>query len=137
MLNAISRLLPAMPGLLTLLPNLLRRRKRDALLSAAVSWPAIRAKLLKSAVVPKDPLVEDGTAFQESQVESAFYFTLSGSYFGGHLRTPPVSDSEGHRLLRQLPEDTEVNVRYNPANPDQTATLPADNPGFPAPIWPG
>ena len=137
MLNAISRLLPAMPGLLTLLPNLLRRRKRDALLSAAVSWPTITAKLLKSAVVPKAPLAEEGTAFQESQVESAFYFTLSGYYFGGHLRTPPVSDSEGHRLLRQLPEDTEVNLRYNPTTPDQTATLPADNPGFPAPIWPG
>ncbi len=126
-----------MPGLLTLLPNLLRRRKRNALLSAAVSWPAIPARLLKSTVVPKDPLAEEGTAFQESQVESAFFFTLSGSYFGGHLRTTPLSDSEGHRLLRELPEDTEVTVRYNPENPDQTATLPTDNPGFPAPIWPG
>ena len=126
-----------MPGLLTLLPNLLRRRKRDALLSAATSWPATTARLLKSTVVPKDPLAKEGTAFQEAQVESAFYFTLSGSYFGGHLRTMPLSDSEGHRLLRQLPEDTEVTVRYNPENPDQTVTLPADNPGFPAPLWPG
>ena len=126
-----------MPGLLTLLPNLLRRRKREALLSAAAGWPAISARLLKSTVVPRDPVAEEGTAFQESQVESAFYFTLSGSYFGGHLRTRPLSDSEGHRLLRQLPEDTPVTIRYNPANPDQSATLAADNPEFPAPIWPG
>ncbi len=125
-----------MAGLLTLLPNLLRRRKRDALLGAAAAWPTLPAKLLKSTVVSKDPLAEGDTAFQDSQVESAFYFTFSGSYFGGHLRTTPVSDSEGHRLLRQLPEDTEVTIRYNPANPDQTVTLPADNPNFPAPIWP-
>ena len=126
-----------MAGLLTLLPNQLRRRKRDALLGAAAGWPTASARLLKSAVVAKDPLAEDGTAFQESQVEAAFYFTLAGSYFGGHLRTTPVSDSEAHRLLRHLPEDTEVMVRYNPENPDRTATLPGDNPGFPAPIWPG
>ncbi len=126
-----------MPGLLTLLANLLRRHKREALISAAASWPTITARLLKSAIVPKDPLAEERTAFQESQVEAAFYFTLNGSYFGGHLRTTPLSDSEGHRLLRQLPEDTEVTVRYNPENADQTATLPADNPGFPAPIWAG
>ena len=125
-----------MAGLLTLLPNLVRRRKREALLRAAASWPTIQARLLKSTVVPKDPLAEEGTAFQESQVESAFYFTISGSYFGGHLRSTPLSDSEGHRLLRQLPEDTEVTIRYNPDNPDQTVTLPADNPGFPAAIWP-
>lgn len=126
-----------MTGLLTLLPNLLRRRKREALLSAAAAWPTISAKLLKSSVVPKHPLAEKGIAFQESQVESAFYFTLNGSYFGGHLRTTPLSDSEGHRLLHQLPEDAEVTVRYNPADPDQTAALPTDNPTFPAPIWPG
>ena len=48
-----------------------------------------------------------------------------------------MSDSEANRALKLVPEDTEVQVRYNPANPDQAATLPTDNPAFPLAIWPG
>ena len=125
-----------MAALVSWLPNLLRRRKRDALLAAAAAWPTTTAKLLKSAVVPKDVLAEGGTAVQDSQVESAFYFTLPEGYFGGHLRSTPVSDSEGFRMLRALPEDLEVRVRYNPANPDQAVALPEDNREFPITLWP-
>jgi hypothetical protein len=125
-----------MAAFLSWLPTLLRRLKRDALLAAAASWPTTTAKLLKSTVVAKDLLAEGGTAFQESQVESQFYFTLPAGYFGGHLRSTPVSDSEGHRLLRALPEDLEVTVRYNPANPDQTVALAEDNRAFPVTLWP-
>jgi hypothetical protein len=121
-------------------PLLLRRRKRDAMLQQAAAWPVIEAKLLKSIVLEKDPLAEGGTTFQDRQIESAFYFTLpqreGGSYFGGHLRSVPLSDSEAHRMLRQLPEDMPVRVRYNPDNPDQNVTLPVDNPQFPTGIWP-
>jgi len=92
--------------------------------------------MLKSVVVARDPLADGGTTFQDSQVESAFFFVLNGSYFGGHLRSTPVSDSEGFRMLRAVPEDLAVRVRYNPANPDETLTMPADNPDFPFTIWP-
>ena len=106
--------------------NLLRRRKHNALLAQAATWPTAAAKLLAGKIVSRDPLAEGGTSFQDSQVESPYFFTVNGSYFGGHLRGVPMSDSEAHRALKLLPEDMEVTVRYNPANPDQTATLPDD-----------
>src|SRR5580704_10525821 len=114
-----------MAALVNWLPLLLRRRKREQSLAQAAAWPTTTAKLLKSIVIEKDPLAEGGTAFQDRQIESAFYFTLNGSYYGGHL------------LSRQLLEDTPVIVRYNPANPDETHTFAADNEGsFPITIWP-
>lgn len=129
-----------MPGLFTPISNILRRRKREALLREAANWPVTTAKLLKSSVEEKDSLALGGNAFQDRQVESAFYFTLenhpSGSYFGGHLRSAPLSDSEAHRACRALPEDTPVQVRYNPQDPDQALALPADNPTFPITLWP-
>ena len=126
-----------MAALLNWLPLLLRRRKREQALAQAAQWPKVTAKLLKSTVIEKDPLAEGGTAFQDRQIESAFYFTLAGSYYGGHVRSTPLSDSEAHRMLRQLPEDTPVTVRYNPANPDQTVTLAEDNRGkLPIEVWP-
>ena len=130
-----------MAALLNWIPTLLRRRRRDALLAEAAAWPVITARLLKSTVVDRDPLADGGTAVQDRQIEAAFYFTLTGhaagSYFGGHLRGVAMSDSEAHRKLRDLSEDTEVRVRHNPANPDQAITLPGDNPDFPIAIWPG
>lgn len=120
-----------MAALVSWLPNLLRRRRRDALLAAAAGWPIVGAKLLKSVVVARDPLAEDGTAFQEQQVESGFYFTLPAGYFGGHLRTVPLSDSEAHRLLRQLPEDLAVAVRYNPEIPTRPSRCPPTTPTSP------
>lgn len=122
--------------MLNWIPLLLRRRKRAAILTQASTWPMLAARMLASKVVEKDPLAEGGTSFQGSQVESAFYFTLEGSYFGGHLRSGPMSDSEAHRALKLAPEDSQVNVRYNPANPDQAIALPEDNLGFPFSIWP-
>jgi hypothetical protein len=125
-----------MAAFLNWLPLLLRRRKREQSLDVAATWPTITAKLLKSTVLEKDPLAEEGTAFQDRQVESAYFFTLEGSYYGGHLRSVPMADSEAHRALKLAPEDTPVQVRYNPANPDQVHTLPGDNANFPFEIWP-
>ena len=113
-----------------------RQRKRNRELALAADWPIITAKLLSSVVLPKDLGAEGGTAFQDRQIESAFYFTLDGSYYGGHLRSTPLSDTEAHRLIRQLPEDTPIQVRYNPANPDQNHTFATDNEGtLPVAIW--
>jgi len=132
------------------LVKLVRRPQREKALQQAATWPGITAKLLGSKVVPKDLLAEEGTAFQTVQIESTFYFTLAGSenaatsengdeigYYGGHLRSLPLSDSEAHRLLSHIPEDTPVRVRYNPADPNQTHTLASDNPNaLPFEIWP-
>ncbi len=117
--------------------RIFRRRNRAKALARAANWPTTTAKLLSSRVVPKDIAADGGTAFQECQIESAFYFTLDDSYYGGHLRSTPLSDSKAHRMLRELPEDTPVTIRYNPANPDQTHTLAEDNIGnLPISIWP-
>jgi hypothetical protein len=123
----------------------IRRPQRERALQQAATWPVITAKLLGSKVVPKDLLAEEGTGYQEFQIETAFYFTLRGTigggdaigYFGGHLRSTPLSDSEAHRILTRVQEDTPVKVRYNPRDPNQTHTLETDNPGaLPFPIWP-
>ncbi len=127
-----------MDGLLSLdwVRRALRRTKRQKALQQAAAWPLITARVLSSAVVPKDLLADEGTAFQTFQVESAFYFTRDGGYFGGHLRSTPVSDSEGHRLIKAIPADTTIHVRYNPQNPDQNHTLAADNPAaLPFLLW--
>jgi hypothetical protein len=140
-------MLVAMSALLSSdwLVKLIRRPQRERALQLAATWPCITAKLLGSKVVPKDLLAEEGTTFQTSQIESAFYFTLPGNaagsddeigYYGGHLLSTPLSDSEAHRLLSRIQEDTPIQVRYNPQDPNQTHTLATDNPNaLPFVIW--
>jgi len=117
----------------------LLRPQHETALKQAVTWPLITAKTLASKVVPKDLLAEEGSTFQTFQIETAFYFTLpgeQGGYFGGHLRSQPLSDSEAHRILAHLAEDQPIHIRYNPANPDENHTLAADNPAvLPFQIW--
>ena len=47
-----------MAAILTWLPNLLRRRKWDALLAAAQNWPTVSGKLLASRVVERNAMAE-------------------------------------------------------------------------------
>jgi hypothetical protein len=105
-----------------------RRRKRAELLQKAQAWPSVQAKLLPGKVVDKDELAE-GTLAQDRQVEFPFYFTLPSGYFGGHVRTLPCSDGEARRLEKQVPEGTEITVRYDPADPDAVCVLAAENQG--------
>jgi len=122
-----------------LLILIIRRPKHEKALKLAATWPLALAKTLGSRVVPKDLLAEKGTTFQSFQIETAFYFTRTGEqggYFGGHLRSLPMSDSEAHRMLTHLAEDQPIHVRYNPAYPDENHTLASDNPGaLPFEIW--
>jgi hypothetical protein len=112
----------------------LRRRRRQQQLQAAGTWPMATAKLLAGKVVPRDELVA-GTA-QTVQIEFQYYFELGDGFFGGYLRSVPCSDSEGSRWLREVPEGTAVNVRYDPKDPDRTHALAADNAGaFPFTVW--
>ena len=118
----------------------LHKRRRDRDLATAASWPVAEAYLLKPVIVSKDELAE-GTVAQDSQLEIAFYFTLTGEgaasgYFGGHLRTVAVSHSEASRLIAQIPEGTLIRVRYNPQDPDQSHTFATDNQDrLPVAVW--
>jgi hypothetical protein len=115
----------------------LRRRRREQHLQAAAAWPVAAAKLLASKLVLKDDLVE-GSAAQDSQVECPYYFNINDGFFGGFVRSIACSDSEGRRIQRQLEEGMPVNVRYNPANPDEGCVLASDNEGtLPFVVWPG
>jgi hypothetical protein len=122
------------------LTNVLHKRRRDHALQAATAWPIVDAKLLRPVIVNKDELAE-GTAAQDSQLEIPFYFTLPGEgpnsgFFGGHLRTVPLSHSEASRMLARIAEGTVIRVRYNPENPDQNHALAADNEGLlPVTVW--
>jgi flagella basal body P-ring formation protein FlgA len=112
----------------------LRARKRESALAESAKWPTVQAILLKSVVVPKDPLAE-GTTIQDMQIESPFSFTYNGSYYGGYARSVPMSDSEAHRAIRNVAEDAPVTVRCNPQNPDEAHVLAQDNPQGPYAIW--
>lgn len=118
----------------------LHKHKREHALSAATAWPRVEAKLLKPVIVEKDELAE-GTSAQDSQLEIPFYFTIAGEgptsgFFGGHLRTVPLSHSEAGRVAPRIEEGTLIQVRYNPQNPDECHALAADNAGrLPVEVW--
>lgn len=131
-----------MPGVFPInaISRVLHKRHRDHDLTAAAAWPVTEAKLLKPTIVEKDELAE-GTAAQDSQLEIPFYFTLPGEgptsgFFGGHLRTVPLSHSEAGRLMARVAEGTIIRVRYNPQNPDENHTLAVDNAeSLPVEVW--
>jgi hypothetical protein len=113
----------------------IRKRGRERDLLAAAAWPTVTAKVLAGNVVQRDELAE-GTLAQTSQIEFQYYFALGDDFFGGYLRSVPCSDSEGRRWLREVPEGTPVTVRYDPADPDKTHALAADNAGtLPFGVW--
>lgn len=113
------------------------RRKRAERLRAAAGWPVVTAKLLESKLVMKDDLA-GGLDVQDTQVEVPYYFSIADGYYGGFVRSVPCTDSEGRRMQRQLAEGMAVEVRYNPANPDETCVLEGENVGkLPFVVWPG
>ena len=60
------------------------------------------------------------------QIEAGFHFKLNGEYYGGYLRSVAMTHHEAETKSKGEPK---VNVRYNPANPDETAVLAEDNVG--------
>ena len=117
--------------------RMVRGKKRKQRLAIASGWPVVAAKLLASKLVMKDDLAE-GLDVQDTQVEVPYYFSIGKGFFGGFVRSIPCTDSEGRRIQRALQEGMVVNVRYNPANPDEGCVLATDNVGaLPFVIWPG
>ena len=117
--------------------RIVRGKKRKQRLEIAAAWPVASAKLLASKLVMKDDLA-GGIDVQDTQVEVPYYFSIGDGFFGGFVRSVACTDSEGRRIQRQLEEGMPVNVRYNPANPDEGCVLATDNVGtLPFVVWPG
>jgi hypothetical protein len=100
----------------------LRRRSRDKKLSLAAQWPTVQAEINHWQVLTADE--DAATMGAPYQVEAGFHFTLNGEYYGGYLRSVAMGHHEAETKATGNPK---VNVRYNPANPDEVAVLAGDN----------
>ncbi len=100
----------------------LRRRSREKKLAAAKGWPQAEAEINRWQVLNADEEVAAMGA--PYQIEAGFHFTLNGEYYGGYLRSVAMTLHEAETKGVGSPK---VNVRYNPANPDETAVFAEDN----------
>ena len=102
----------------------LRRRKREQKLRLAVQWPVTQAEINHWQVLNADEEAAGmGAPFQ---IEAGFHFKINGEYYGGYLRSVAMTHHEAEAKSKGEPT---VNLRYNPANPDETAVLAEDNSG--------
>ena len=102
----------------------LQRSKREKKLALAKNWPVTQAEINHWQVVnADDDVATTGTPYQ---IEAGFHFKLNGDYYGGYLRSVAMTHHEAESKSEGEPK---VNVRYNPANPDETAVLAEDNSG--------
>jgi hypothetical protein len=102
----------------------LRRSKREKKVAAAKGWPGVEAEINHWQVVnAEDDVATTGTPYQ---IEAGFHFKVNGDYYGGYLRSVAMTHHEAESKAKGEPK---VNVRYNPANPDETAVLAEDNNG--------
>jgi hypothetical protein len=102
----------------------LRRRSREKKLRLAKQWPTTQAEVNHWQVMNADEDV--ATMGAPNQIEAGFHFTLNGEYYGGYVRSVAMGLHEAETKATGNPK---VNVRYNPANPDETAVLAEDNSG--------
>jgi hypothetical protein len=103
----------------------LRENARTKRVRLAASWPQVTAKINLWKVLPAGDESESFT--QTDFIEAGFSFLLNGEYYGGYARSIAMGRRDAERLAVGSPS---VNVRYNPANPDQTVVLAEDNAGM-------
>jgi len=102
----------------------LRRRAREKKLKLAVQWPVAEAEINHWRVLnANEDIATTGTPYQ---IEAGFHFKVNGEYYGGYLHSVALTHHEAETKAKGEPK---VNVRYNPANPDETAVLTEDNSG--------
>jgi Protein of unknown function (DUF3592) len=100
----------------------LRRSKREKKVAAAKSWPIAEAEINHWQVLnADDDVATTGTPYQ---IEAGFHFMVNGEYYGGYLRSVAMTHHEAEMKSKGEPK---ISVRYNPANPDETAVLAEDN----------
>ena len=109
--------------------NAIRRaldeRARKKRVELAAGWPQT------SAAISIWHILQAGegaaTSFANNQqIEAAYSFSLNGEYYGGYVRSALMSRKQAEKLAVGSPE---INVRYNPTNPDQGVVLAEDNVG--------
>jgi hypothetical protein len=100
----------------------LRRKARDKKLAMAKGWPTVEAEVNHWQVLNAEE--EVSTMGVSYQLESGFHFMLNGEYYGGYLRSVAMTLHEAEIKATGSPK---VKVRYNPANPNETAVLAEDN----------
>ncbi len=104
----------------------LRESARKKRVQAAAAWPQVRAEINSWKILP---LGEEAESFTQSDyIEAGFSFVLNGEYYGGYLRSVAMGRKEAENLAIGSPA---VNVRYNPANPDQVVVIAEDSPALP------
>ncbi|MGA1982847.1 MAG: DUF3592 domain-containing protein [Acidobacteriaceae bacterium] len=102
----------------------LRESARKKRVQLAAGWPQTTAKVNLWKVLPAGDEAESFT--QTDFIEGGFSFLLNGEYYGGYVRSVAMGRRDAEKLAVG---DPSVNVRYNPANPDQTVVLAEDNAG--------
>ncbi|HEY4380568.1 MAG TPA: DUF3592 domain-containing protein [Acidobacteriaceae bacterium] len=102
-----------------------RERARVKKVQLAAQWPQAQATVDIWKILPAG---DDAESFTQSDfIEASFHFTLNGEYYGGYLRSVPMGRKEAEKLAVGSPS---LNIRYNPANPDETAVIAEDNAAF-------
>jgi Protein of unknown function (DUF3592) len=102
----------------------LRRSRREKKVALAKNWPVVEAEINHWQVLNADnEVATTGTPYQ---IEAGFHFKVSGEYYGGYLRSVAMTHHEAETKAKGEPK---VKVRYNPANPNETAVLAEDNAG--------
>jgi hypothetical protein len=125
---------PGMAGIFLLdsIRRSLRESARKKRIALAAAWPQAVAQINTWKILP---LGEEAESFTQSDfIEAAFSFVLNDEYYGGYLRSSGMGRKEAESLATGSPT---VNVRYNPANPDEVVVLAEDNPAFPFDIVSG
>ena len=98
-----------------------QNRRRTQRLARATNWPITQAEINHWAVLPAD---KDQNTAAPYQIEAGFHFNVDGEYFGGYLRSVALTHHEAETKSKGTPT---VSIRYNPANPNETAILAEDN----------
>jgi hypothetical protein len=102
----------------------LRRKNREKKLRLAAQWPLAQAEINHWQVLSADEdVASPGVTYQ---IEAGFHFKINGEYYGGFLRSVALTHHEAEPKSTGSPS---VSIRYNPANPDETAVLAEDNQG--------
>lgn len=99
-----------------------RERARQKRVRAAQTWPQAEAEINHWKIVPAGDA--SGSFTETDVIEAAFHFTLDGEYYGGYVRSVPMSRREAERLATGSPKLT---IRYDRLNPDHTVVLAEDN----------
>jgi hypothetical protein len=103
----------------------IRENARKKRVRLAAGWPQTTAHVNSWKILSAGDAAESFS--QTDYIEAGFHFVLNGEYYGGYLRSIAMGRHEAEKLAVGSPA---VNVRYNPANPDQAVVLAEDNAGM-------